>query len=200
MTTPEATARFDLYLIRNFLDRQICVEVVDELSRAPETPATVYDRGEAGGVDERVRKVARLMPSPEMFERVRRRLLDAGEEVGAHFGVSLRGCEEPQFLRYRVGDFFVAHQDGNTGMLLSERERSRKISVVILLNSQSKTPTAGSYGGGSLVFSEWRPGRTQGQYRLTGEAGTLVAFPSETTHEVIPVTWGERYSIVSWYV
>jgi predicted 2-oxoglutarate/Fe(II)-dependent dioxygenase YbiX len=197
--TPDATARFNLYLVRNFLDTQMCAEIINELSRAPEAPATVYGRGEAKDVDERVRKAARLMPSTEMLERVERRLLDALEEVGAHFGISLSGCEDPQFLRYRVGDFFVAHQDGNTGLLLSEREQSRKISVVILLNSQSEIPGAGSYGGGSLVFSEWRPGRTQGQYCLKGEAGTLIAFPSETTHEVTPVTRGERHSIVSWY-
>jgi len=140
-----------------------------------------------------------LMPSSETVERVRRRLLTTREEVGAYFGISLTGCEDPQFLRYRVGDFFVAHQDGNTGLLLTEQEQSRKVSVVIFLNRQSETPETGSYGGGSLVFSEWRPGRSRGQYSLTGEAGTLVAFPSETTHEVIPVTRGERYSIVSWY-
>ena len=29
--------------------------------------------------------------------------------------------------------------------------------------------------------------------------GTLVAFRAETTHEVTPVTRGERYAIVSWY-
>ena len=31
------------------------------------------------------------------------------------------------------------------------------------------------------------------------EPGTLVAFRSETTHEVTPVTHGERFSIASWY-
>ena len=121
------------------------------------------------------------------------------EEVGAHFGISLKGCEDPQFLRYRPGDFFVAHQDGNTGLLRSEREQSRKVSIVIFLNQQSEIPEADSYEGGSLVFSEWRPDRHRGQYALPGEAGMLVAFPSETTHEVVPITRGERYSIASWY-
>ena len=199
MRTPDAAIGFNLYLVGGFFSAQICGEIIAELSRAPEDPATVYGRGEAGVVDERVRKVARLMPSPETVEGVRRRLLDIREEIGAHFGISLNACEDPQFLRYRVGDFFVAHQDGNTGLLLSEREQSRKVSVVILLNRQAEISEAGSHVGGSLVFSEWRPGRNQGQYRLPGEAGMLVAFPSETTHEVTQVTWGERYSIASWY-
>jgi SM-20-related protein len=199
MMLPDSTAHFNLYLLRSFFSARTCGEIIAELSRAPEDRAPVYGRGEAGAVDERVRKVARLMPSQETVERVRRRLLETLQEVGAHFGMSLSGCEEPQFLRYRVGDFFVAHQDGNTGLLRSEREQSRKVSVVIFLNRQSEIPEDGSYEGGSLVFSEWRPGRNQGQYHLAGEAGTLVAFPSETTHEVTPVMLGERYSIVSWY-
>jgi SM-20-related protein len=126
-------------------------------------------------------------------------LLDRREEIGSHFGLELSSCEEPQFLRYRVGDFFVAHQDGNTGMMQSEREQRRKISVVIFMNQQSEAPQAGCYNGGDLVFSEWRRRRNRGQFHLAGETGMLVAFPSETTHEVIPVTHGERYSIASWY-
>ena len=42
-------------------------------------------------------------------------------------------------------------------------------------------------------------GRTPGRYDLAGEAGMLVAFPAETTHEVTPVAWGERYSIVTFW-
>lgn len=199
MTMPDEAAPFNLYLASNFFEAQTCHEIIGELFRAHEALATVYGRDEVGSVDERVRKVARVTPSADIVERVRRGLLATREEVGAHFGISLRTCEEPQFLRYRVGDFFVAHQDGGTGLMLSEREQSRKVSVLIFLNRQSETPEAGSYGGGSLVFSEWRPGRTRGQYYLSGEAGMLVAFPSDTTHEVVPVTRGERYSIASWY-
>jgi predicted 2-oxoglutarate/Fe(II)-dependent dioxygenase YbiX len=29
--------------------------------------------------------------------------------------------------------------------------------------------------------------------------GTLICFRAETTHEVLPVTRGERVSIVSWF-
>jgi SM-20-related protein len=151
MMTPDATAYFNLYLVRDFFNARIRGEIIAELSRAPEDPGTVYGLGAGGSVDERVRKVARPLPSSETVERVRQRLLETREEVGAHFGVSLTGCEDPQFLRYRVGDFFVAHQDGNTGLLRSEREQSRQTSVVIFLNQQSEIPEAGSYGGGSLV-------------------------------------------------
>lgn len=199
MTKPDTEACFDLYTVRSFFDAETCCEFLAEMRRCPVSPATVYGRGESGSVDERMRKAARLVPSTETVERVRRRLLERREEVGEHFGVSLSGFEDPQFLRYRVGDFFVAHQDGNTGLLRLDREQSRRVSVVIFLNRQSETPETDAYCGGSLVFSDWRASRGCDEFRMSGEAGTMVAFRSETTHEVLPVTHGERYSIVSWY-
>lgn len=198
MTTLDA-ATFNLHLVRGFLDERRCSEMITELSHASEDLATVYGLGASGSVDQRVRKASRLIPSAETVELVRRRLSMIQAEVGAHFGINLTGCEDPQFLRYRPGDFFVAHQDGNTGLLRSDREQLRKISIVIFLNQQTESAEVGSYGGGSLVFTEWRPDRLRGQYALEGEAGMLVAFPSETTHEVVPITRGDRYSIASWF-
>lgn len=178
---------------------ETCGEFINVLRGSAHGPATVYGKSEAGSVDERVRKASRLVPSPETVTRVRLRLLEYRGEVGKHFGMSLSDCEEPQFLRYGVGDFFVAHQDGNTGMLRSDREQLRKISVVIGLNRQSEAPETDAYCGGSLVFSDWRASPRRKDFPLPVEVGTMVTFRSETTHEVIPVTHGERYSIVSWY-
>jgi SM-20-related protein len=190
---------FKLYEIRNFFDPETCNEIIADLGRGEFTAATVYGVGDSAAIDERTRRAARVAPPVETFETVNQRLLDRREEINSRFGLELNSCEEPQFLRYRVGDFFVAHQDGNTGLMQSPKEQRRKISVVIFLNRQTESPEPGCYGGGDLVFTEWRPDHNCGQFHLTGEAGTLVAFPSETTHEVIPITHGERYSIVSWY-
>lgn len=192
--TPESS--FDLLLVTSFLDPETCQDLITEMRRSPAAPAITYGQSDAGSVNERVRKVERLMPARETVEHVTRRLIDYRQKVGKHFGISLSSCEEPQFLRYRVGDFFVAHQDGNTGLVLLDTDRSRRISISIFLNSESEAPETDAYCGGSLVFSDWRNDR---EFRLSGETGMLVAFRSETTHEVIPVTHGERYSIVSWY-
>jgi len=196
--TPDAADGFNLYLDTGLLDARQCGELIAELSVAPEAPATLYGQGKTARVDERARKVARLMPASETIARITSRLHEARKAIAAHFGLPLKGFEEPQFLRYRAGDFFVAHQDGNTGMLLGDREQVRKVSVVLFLNRQSEAGEAGTYGGGSLVFSEWRAGRKAGRYALSASAGSLVAFTSDTTHEVTPVTFGDRYSIVSW--
>jgi SM-20-related protein len=198
MTTPDAGAHFDLFVLKGFFDERTCEEIVAEMRSAHGVPATVYGQGSPGSVDERVRKAVSQTPSPETVEFVRRRLLECKREVEEHFSVSLSSCEEPQFVRYRVGDFFVAHQDGNTGMLRLDQE-ARRVSVVIFLSRQAEAPEEGAYCGGSLVLSEWRPGRGSGELRLAGEPGTLVAFRPETTHEVTQVTHGERYSIAYWY-
>jgi SM-20-related protein len=187
---------FDLHLVKGFLDAKTCRDLIAEMRQSPASPAVTYGQGGPGSVNERVRKVERLMPARETIEHVTQRLVEYREKVSEHFGINVSECEEPQFLRYGVGDFFVAHQDGNTGLILLDTDQSRRISVSIFLNRQSEVPEPDAYCGGSLVFSDWRAGR---ESRLTGETGTLVAFRSETTHEVIPVTHGERYAIVSWY-
>lgn len=196
MTVDHLSDHFDLYLVRNFFDADTCRELIAEMRSSSATPAVTYGQGMSGEVNETVRKLARVQPSEKTITRVTQQLMDHREKVAEHFGVSLTRCEEHQFLCYRTGDFFVAHQDGNTGLVSLDSDKSRLISVSIFLNRQSETAEADSYGGGSLVFSDWRSNK---RFELAGESGTLVAFRSEITHEVIPVTHGERYSIVSWF-
>jgi SM-20-related protein len=56
----------------------------------------------------------------------------------------------------------------------------------------------GTFGGGSLVLHE-PLGNVEPPLMLAPAPGTLVTFPVEMTHEVLPITHGERLSIVSWY-
>ena len=195
MSAREGTAGLDLFVERGFLDASTLAEVLAAVRASQGRPATIYGRGDSGAVDARVRRTTRLSPPAEVEELVRRLLLSRMSAAEEHFGMGLEELEEPQFLRYEAGDYFVAHQDGNTGMLRSEQEE-RKVSVVLFLNSQSETPGPNAYGGGSLLF---HPRGASEPFRLTAEAGTLVAFRAETTHEVEPVTHGERFTIASWY-
>jgi SM-20-related protein len=72
------------------------------------------------------------------------------------------------------------------------------VSVVIFLSAQSEHPAPETFCGGSLVLHA--PfGQAEPRLTLAPAPGTLVAFPSETTHEVLPITHGERLSVVSWY-
>jgi SM-20-related protein len=173
-----------------------CAQIVAELRASQGAAATVTAGTPARDVQPEIRKATLLVPSPAMRARIRQCLLDRQPAIEEHFGVGLAGPEEPQFLRYEAGDYFVAHQDGNTPLVFDD-SRFRRISVVIFLNAQSESPAAGAYGGGSLVLHGHGPGDAA-RSPVPARPGTLLAFRSETTHEVTPVTHGERYTIVSW--
>ena len=190
---------YDLLPAPNFLDDGRCEEIIREASASASNRALVYGRGESGHVYDRVRRASRLELPPAITEFVTRRLLEHKETIERHFSISLNACEEPQFLRYDLGDFFVPHQDGNTGLLRLTSDAERKISVVIFLNRQSDDADAGTYSGGSLKFSDYRAQQPFSEFELPVRRGMLVAFRAELTHEVTPVTRGQRYSIVSWY-
>lgn len=183
----------DLFVVPQFFDPRLRETILAELKASQGSPATVYGRTTTGSFDERTRRTFRLDPAEETVKHVIARLWECKDAVEKHFAVTLKQCEEPQFLRYREGDFFVAHQDGNTGLLKLDTEQ-RLISTVIFLTRESEQAKDDAHSGGSLVFSD-----LDGRYQFPAEPGTLVAFRSETTHEVTPVTHGERYSIASWY-
>src|SRR3712207_5877178 len=110
MNTFEPDADFDLFLWRDFFDAPTRASIRAEMRDAAGGPAAVYGSSAGAGVNERVRRATRVALAPETAEFVARELWERRRAVEEHFGVSLTGCEEPQFLRYGVGDFFVAHQ------------------------------------------------------------------------------------------
>jgi SM-20-related protein len=186
---------FDLYIVRNLFDKETCRELIAEMRQSSTTPALTYGKGEAA-VDERVRRVIQVSVSPETVASVTQRLEDLRASMANHFGIGLNSFEAPQFLCYRVGDFFVAHQDGNTGLVNLDTDRTRRVSVSIFLNDHSAMLEPDTYAGGALVFSDWR---SHERHAVYGQAGMLVAFRSELTHEITQVTHGERFAVVSWY-
>jgi SM-20-related protein len=187
----------DLLQIPGFLDAETVAAVLDELRAAAGAPATVLSDQAQGTVRGSVRRTTRVALPADSRDRISRRLMERKPELEAHFGVALGTCEEPQSLRYETGDFFVAHQDGNTP-LVYDQSRFRRISVVLFLSTPSEVEVPGTYGGGALVF---HGPFSQPNLRVpvAPAPGTLVAFRAETTHEVLPVTHGERYTVVSWF-
>lgn len=187
----------DLFVVRDFIEPSLRERIIAEMSAAQARSSLVYGSAATGVVNETTRRSLRLTPPHETAELITSRLLGSMNRVGEHFGVTLSECEESQFLRYQEGDFFVAHQDGNTGMLRLDTEQ-RRVSTVIFLSRETDAPEPGPnvHRGGSLVFTDlW--GKQKLHFRA--DPGTLIAFRSEITHEVTPVTYGERHSIVSWY-
>jgi SM-20-related protein len=186
---------FDLHVVEKFFDVSTCRRLIDHIRRAETTSAVTYGKIDSGEVDERIRKVYRATISPSWMAEVTSRLLEYLPRLRDHFDIPLSTIEEPQFLWYGPGDFFVAHQDGNTRLVQLESDRLRRVSLSIFLNREGEDESPGAYAGGSLVFID----RTRAdQLIVRGETGKLVAFRSELTHEVTPVTCGDRFAIVTW--
>jgi predicted 2-oxoglutarate/Fe(II)-dependent dioxygenase YbiX len=195
---------FDLLLLEDFLDPAARDAVLADARAAAGAAATVHGQGQGRTeVAPRVRHAMQLTVSDAIRDLVDRRLSELKPALTERFAVELSGHEPPQFLRYETGGYFVAHQDGNTP-LTRDRTLARRVSIVIFLNAQTPAPLAvtgsdtGGYTGGELVFHAPYPniGTTQA---VAGAAGSLLAFRSETTHEVTMVTGGERYTIATWF-
>jgi Rps23 Pro-64 3,4-dihydroxylase Tpa1-like proline 4-hydroxylase len=83
-------------------------------------------------------------------------------------------------LRYKEGQFYTQHTD-------SFKAQQRSVSCSFLLNDD--------YDGGEFAFFDR-------EIIIKGAKGSIVMFPSNFMfpHEVMPVTSGTRYSIITWYV
>jgi predicted 2-oxoglutarate/Fe(II)-dependent dioxygenase YbiX len=188
-------ATIDLHVVDNFFDVNTCRRLIDEIRQAELSSALTYGKKDSGIVDARTRRVKRATLDSRIVDQVMAQLRGHLSSLREYFDIPLSNIEEPQFLWYGPGDFFVAHQDGNTKLIQLESDRLRRISLSIFLNDQSDDELPGSYSGGALVFTN----RFTGERReMPGEAGKLVAFRSELTHEVTPIRHGERFAIVTW--
>ena len=108
--------------------------------------------------------------------------------VAPKYHCQFKSYEPVQFLGYPVGGHYKGHNDGehfNMETRQWERIMERDVSFLFYLNDQ--------YGGGELEFYDL--GLT-----IKPKKGMMIAFPSykDFAHKVHPVTWGHRYSLVSW--
>ena len=110
------------------------------------------------------------------------------EHVAPRYNCEFKAYEPVQFLGYPPGGHYKSHNDGESFNFETRQWEScmpRDVSFLFYLNDQ--------YGGGELEFTDL--GLT-----IKPKKGMMIAFPSykEFAHKVHPVTWGHRYTLVSW--
>jgi predicted 2-oxoglutarate/Fe(II)-dependent dioxygenase YbiX len=83
-------------------------------------------------------------------------------------------------LRYEEGNFYIEHTD-------SFKAQQRSLSCSLLLNHD--------YDGGEFAFFNR-------QMMIKSKKGSVIMFPSNFMfpHEIMEVTKGTRYSIITWLV
>jgi PKHD-type hydroxylase len=138
-------------------------------------------RGES---DVRDSKISWLYPIDDMdwvFRRVTDTVLNLNERF---FKFDLFGINEGfQFTNYEApSGKYGKHVDRASDISV------RKLSISIQLTNPEE------YEGGELKLYD---GSEEGT-TMDKEQGTLILFPSYVLHEVMPVTKGERNSLVSW--
>ena len=104
------------------------------------------------------------------------------------YNCEFKSYEAVQFLGYPVGGHYDGHNDCEAFDFETRKWKktmNRDVSFLFYLNSE--------FGGGELEFGEL--GLT-----IKPKKGMMIAFPSykEFAHKVHPVTWGHRYTLVSW--
>jgi SM-20-related protein len=182
-----------LYAEKNFWSAEECLQLREISKFSPSEDAGIYAEGKQT-VDSPFRKTKRILISYSIQEELHKSIFAAKPSLENHYGLALSGLQTCQLLKYDTGGYFRAHQDEKE----LPSEFTRKLSVVIFLNSARKTKS--SFTGGQIVFYEDMPQYLAGNgFPFEPEQGLLLVFPSYLLHEVCEVTTGIRYSVVSWF-
>jgi len=162
-----------------------CEQIVNIGKDKGLSKGTTFNDSKEKKSDNEVRdsKITWLYPSDGMewaFRRVTDIVINLNERF---FKFDLFGMLEGfQFTNYEApGGKYGRHIDSNFNIPV------RKLSVSIQLTDPKE------YEGGELYLYPDEDGKVMDKAQ-----GTLIVFPSYTLHEVMPVTEGERNSLVSW--
>jgi SM-20-related protein len=189
-----------LFAEDGFLDSATCLQVREQMCTAETRKGVIIGKGnEEGVVDENWRKVLCAEVDKSINSLIKGKLLAIMPKLEEHFDVSLTGCDGPVFLRYGEQAFYKPHRDASDDS--PPEIRKRKVSAIIFLNAKSPKVSPGCYGGGDLTFYGLMQGPQWEKcgFSLNAEPGSFIAFRSETMHEVQPVTFGQRFTVVNWF-
>ena len=203
MLAPEFLARLGVFVAPGFIDPETCGRLRAEMVAAGGSRATVTVDLTDDRLDEDFRRTTIAGISRASSALVQDRLLGLAPVLEHRFDVALDGCEPPQFLLYREGDFIGRHSDGAREAEAPEWLRQRALSAVLFLNDQSDDREEdGTFSGGALTFFGLLADDPRGAaigLPIRASAGLLVVFGTDLVHAVTPVVRGARCTAVTWY-
>jgi predicted 2-oxoglutarate/Fe(II)-dependent dioxygenase YbiX len=168
----------------------LCDAILEEFSNTEEWEKTVVGHGE---VKPEIRSAETIVLSyPHVIEKNPKIRAKLDKYVFASAGLAIRKYNEKfplaliqedsgyELLRYKEGQFYTQHTD-------SFKARPRAVSCSFILNDD--------YEGGEFAFFD-----RELKYKL--KKGSCIMFPSNFMypHEIMPVTSGTRYSIITWFI
>ena len=204
MPASEFFETLGMFAVKNFLDRNFCAELCNEIEKAP-TRAGTFVRPDTKEevIDEEVKKrkeVTKL--SDDYKDVVNKKLLELMPDISSHYKIELSDIQPPKYSIYETGDFYKTHTDSNVQEDAADFLKERKVSTIIFLNEESSVEKEGSYCGGNLTFQGLIDNEVFGGFGLPliSEPGMLITFLPDLLHEVTPVTAGKRFAITTWYI
>lgn len=179
-----------IVVLENAMTPALCDAVLEEFSAEDEWVKTVVGTGEANSSVRSAETVVMSYPhviekNPKVRQKLDQYVFSSAADVIRRYNKSFPLCriEEDsgyELLRYKEGQFYIQHTDSFKG-------RPRAVSCSFALNDD--------YEGG-----EW--GFFDRELVVKAPKGAAVLFPSNFMypHEIMPVTKGTRYSVITWFV
>jgi len=179
-----------IVVIKNALTYPLCDAILDEFKNSDEWVDTVVGRGD---LNKKIRNCETIYTSyPHIIQnnkkvrlKIDKYLMVSANECINKYNAKFPHCkiEEDsgyELLKYPEGCFYIQHTD-------SFKARPRAVSCSFILNDD--------FEGGEFAFFD-----RELKYKL--EKGDAIMFPSNFMypHEIMPVTKGTRYSIITWFV
>lgn len=179
-----------IIILEDVLSHSVCDKILGEYAETDEWVQTVVGGGEAR-LDIRSAQTIQMSADFVLAKNLElRKELDSDVFVGAAkaiqaYNEKFEHCriEEDsgyELLRYETGQFYTQHTD-------SFKARPRAVSCSLALNDD--------YEGGEFGFFDR-------ELIIKAPKGGAVLFPSNFMypHEILPVTSGTRYSIITWFI
>jgi predicted 2-oxoglutarate/Fe(II)-dependent dioxygenase YbiX len=169
---------------------ELCDAILNEFSNEEEWQKTVVGDGR---VNDKVRTAETVVISyPHVIEKNPKVRAELDKAIFVSAGLAIKKYNEKfslahieedsgyELLRYKEGHFYTQHTD-------SFKARPRAVSCSFILNDD--------YEGGEFAFFDR-------ELKYKPKKGSCIMFPSNFMypHEIMPVTSGTRYSIITWFI
>lgn len=179
-----------IYVVKKALSLDLCDEILNEFKNSNEWEDTVIGQGR---IEKSIRNCETIIISyphiiqknNEVRHKLDNKIFDGASKCIQEYNAKFLHCriEEDsgyELLKYPKGCFYIQHVD-------SYKARPRSVSCSFILNSD--------FEGGEFAFFDRKL-----KYKL--KKGDAIMFPSNFMypHEIMPVTQGTRYSIITWFI
>jgi predicted 2-oxoglutarate/Fe(II)-dependent dioxygenase YbiX len=179
-----------IYVVKNALNNEVCDEILNEFKNSDDWVDSLLKLGVINQNIRNCKAIAMSYPSVmqknnEVRQKLDNAVFDGASKCIKEYNTIFPHChiEEDSgydLLKYSEGCFYTQHTD-------SFKSIPRAVSCSFILNDD--------FEGGEFAFFN-----REIKYKL--EKGDALMFPSNFMypHEVMPVTKGTRYSIVTWFI